>query len=198
MKSASIKNIWSLNVDEALVANKLKKTFNKENYEVFFPVNAQSKGIDLIFFNKNTKKAVTIQVKGSKPYDPPKYENTRHGEGGNSAGFSIPKIPLGERVDFFILVASRTKLLFKRKAKPFMGGYYMSEDYLVIPINDFREIMKQMKVFEPRLGNWLHLFFYSNDESEKAEVQCHEFEKSGIDLSKYLNNWDFIEKKING
>ena len=36
----SIKNFWSLHVDEALVASELKKQLSS-NYEVFFPVNSQ-------------------------------------------------------------------------------------------------------------------------------------------------------------
>ena len=58
-----IKNFWSLQVDEAIVADKIK--IKLKNYEVFFPINSQLQDVDLILFNKNTKETRTIQVKSS-------------------------------------------------------------------------------------------------------------------------------------
>jgi len=64
-----VKNYWSLNVDEALVANWLKQKRNLgPNYEIFFPINAQLKSVDLIVFNKKNQKTTTIQVKSSQSY----------------------------------------------------------------------------------------------------------------------------------
>jgi len=175
MEKGSINNFWSLNVYEVLVATQLKKKFNKKDYEVFFPVNAQSEGIDLILFNKKTKKSITLQVKGSKRYDPLKRENNKHGEGGDAAGFSVLKTQ--SKPDFFILFASK--------------------DCLVIPTNEFIEIRKKVLKFSPK-ALWLRLFFYTKDKSRKAEVQCEEKKEFEIDLSKYLNDkgWDLIKKKI--
>ena len=50
-----IKNLWSLNIDEALVANQLKQELSKKDYEVFFPLNSQLKDIDLTLFNLKKK-----------------------------------------------------------------------------------------------------------------------------------------------
>ena len=63
----TIKNFWSLNVDEAIVADKLRTEFGK-GYEVFFPVNSQLKDIDLIMYNLKTQKSISIQVKASKTH----------------------------------------------------------------------------------------------------------------------------------
>ena len=60
-----IKNLWSLNVDEAILSEKIGKELGKE-YQIFFPVNSQLKDIDLIIYNLKTQKTKSIQVKGSR------------------------------------------------------------------------------------------------------------------------------------
>ena len=67
------KNFWSLNTDEAVVSGILRDQTDK-NIEVLMPMNAQMKGVDLVLMNVNTKKAITIQVKGSKAFEPKKNE----------------------------------------------------------------------------------------------------------------------------
>jgi hypothetical protein len=37
-----------MNIDETLVADKLKNIYNKSDYEVFMPLNSQLKDIDLL------------------------------------------------------------------------------------------------------------------------------------------------------
>ena len=54
------KNFWSLNIDEAIVAGILRNKLSK-NLEVFMPVNAQMKGIDLCILNIQNKKIKTSQ-----------------------------------------------------------------------------------------------------------------------------------------
>ena len=68
-----IKNLWSLNVDEAILSEKIGKELGKE-YQVFFPVNSQLKDIDLIIYNLKTQKTKSIQVKGSRTYVPKRSE----------------------------------------------------------------------------------------------------------------------------
>ena len=64
-----IRNLWSLNVDEAITAEKIKSKLGKE-YEVFFPINSQLKDIDLLIQNPKTGKSKSVQVKGSRTYTP--------------------------------------------------------------------------------------------------------------------------------
>ena len=61
IEKMTIKNIWSLNVDEAIVAEKLKKELGKR-YEVFFPINSQLKDIDLLIQNPKTGKSKSINL----------------------------------------------------------------------------------------------------------------------------------------
>ena len=73
----SLKNLWVLNIDELLVVDNLKAKFSKKEYEVFFPINSQLKNIDLIFTNLKRNKYKSIQVKGSRTYEPqPKEKET--------------------------------------------------------------------------------------------------------------------------
>ena len=77
------KNFWSLNTDEAVVAGILRDETTK-NIEVLFPLNAQMKGVDLVLMNIENKKSVTVQIKGSRAYEPRKSEIKKYGAG--SAG----------------------------------------------------------------------------------------------------------------
>ena len=52
----TIKNLWSLNVDEVITAQKIKSELGKE-YEVFFPINSQLKDIDLLLQLPRTGKS---------------------------------------------------------------------------------------------------------------------------------------------
>ena len=58
-----IRNLWTLNVDELLVADQLKENFKKLDYDVFYPLNSQMKNIDLVFMNVKTAKAKTIKFR---------------------------------------------------------------------------------------------------------------------------------------
>jgi len=83
------KNFWSLNTDEAVVAGILRGETDKK-VEVLMPVNAQMKGVDLVVMNVDTKKALTIQVKGSKAFEPRKKETFKYGHG-NVGWFYLEK-----------------------------------------------------------------------------------------------------------
>ena len=101
-----IKNIWTLNVDELLVADNIKQNFKKKEYEVFFPLNSQMKDIDLLFVDLKTNKFNTIQVKGSRTYQPKVAQTKKYGDG-SAAWFVIKKDAIFEtsnKIDFFIFV----------------------------------------------------------------------------------------------
>ena len=60
--SHAYKNFWSLNTDEAVVTGILRGSTEK-NTEVLMPINAQMKDIDLVLYNVENRKNITIQVK---------------------------------------------------------------------------------------------------------------------------------------
>ena len=179
----SIKNLWSLNIDELLVADKLKDNFKKTNYEVFFPLNSQMKDIDLILLNLKNYYAKSIQVKGSRTYEPTKAEIERYGKGG-AAWFRIDKDYIFKpknRVDYYVFVLHC-----------FSNGEHRKEikiNYLVIPINQFRKICSKKTV---RKGGYYHFFIWLDSDDKRA----FDFNNKGQDvvfLSKYLNNWKLIK-----
>ncbi len=97
------KNFWSLNTDEAVVAGILRDGTGKD-VDVLMPLNAQMKGIDLYLVNIKTKKLISIQVKGSRAYEPQKSEVKKYGQG--SAGwFFFPEEVVSKAIaDYFIFL----------------------------------------------------------------------------------------------
>jgi len=114
------KNFWSLNTDEAVAAGILRNGTNKD-IEVLMPLNAQMKGIDLCLMSVETKRVITIQVKGSKAYEPQKREVKKFGSG--SAGwFFFPKEVISKATaDYFlflIYVIEENKKIGRRTIEP--------------------------------------------------------------------------------
>ena len=67
-----IKNMWSLNPGEVLTAERVSKEL--PDCQIYFPLHDQ--GIDLLLV-KGTKQC-SIQVKESRLYETPKYEDSWH------------------------------------------------------------------------------------------------------------------------
>ena len=176
-----IKNLWSLNVDEAILSEKIGKELGKE-YQVFFPVNSQLKDIDLIIYNLKTQKTKSIQVKGSRTYVPKrseakKLENAR-------TSWNVIKSesifsPTNE-IDFFIFVLHQEDM--KSSSRQII------QNYIVIPIKDFRNITKNEK--EMRKTGHYH---YSFATLKKKAIEVNNTKNKGIDFSKYLNNFDLLK-----
>jgi len=114
------KNFWSLNTDEAVVTGILRHKLSK-NIEVLLPLNAQLKDIDLVLYNLVNKKCATVQVKGSRAYEPNKRQLIRHDSG--SAGWFMFKksVILKSTADYFIFliyVLEENKKLGRRDLLP--------------------------------------------------------------------------------
>ncbi|MBU1129048.1 MAG: hypothetical protein KJ949_00250 [Nanoarchaeota archaeon] len=97
------KNFWSLNTDEAVVTGILRENTSKE-IEVLMPINAQMKDVDLVLMNFSNKKTITIQVKGSKAYEPKKKEKEKYGEGSTGWFFLNKDIIHRSKADYFIFL----------------------------------------------------------------------------------------------
>ncbi|MBU1197039.1 hypothetical protein KJ765_00850 [Candidatus Micrarchaeota archaeon] len=178
----AIKNLWTLTVDEALVVDKFKDTFKKSEHEVFLPANAQLKDIDLIFLNLKRTKAQTIQVKGSRTYEPKKNEVEKFGEGSGAWIVLSPETVFNPQnhIDFFIFVLHSFADNTTRKE--------IKIDYLIIPSKDMMKICKKKK---ERQGGKYHFFIWIDNKNKRS----FEFNNRGgktIPLSKYLDNWKFL------
>lgn len=178
-----VKNLWSLNIDELLVADQLRDYFNKTKYEVFFPLNSQMKDIDLVLLNLKSNKAITFQVKGSRTYTPRRLEVKRYGEG-SAAWFRVGKNSIFEsknKVDYYVLVLHS-----------FCDGEIKKEikiNYLIIPENNLKNICLKKTV---RRGDYYHFFIWI-DPKDKRSFEFNNKGNRTIPLSKYINNWKSIK-----
>ena len=171
----AIKNFWSLTVDEAIAADKLRQVLRRD-YQVFFPANSQLKDVDLIVYNLKNGKTKTVQVKGSRTYEQ------------NGDYYSWNKVKKNSIfnptniVDFFIFVIHLPKIT---KTKRRIG-----QAYLVIPIKELKKKAKQKKL---RKGGDYHFQFWI-DEKKKQAWDYNNPKNEEIDFSKYLNNFNLLKK----
>ena len=177
----TIKNFWSLNVDEIIAADKIKSELGKE-YEVFFPVNSQLKDIDLLIQNLKTGKSKSIQVKGSRTYEPSRSEAKNLGAVKTSWHVIKEKSIFSptNKIDFFIFVTHEEELTTQKRR--------IKQNYLIIPINDFRKITKKQK--ERRSAGYYHYSFIIKG---KTATEFNNRQQKTIDFSKYLNNFDLLK-----
>jgi len=180
----AVKNFWSLNVDEALVADKLQDELKHKGFEVFFPLRAQLKDIDLILFNLKTKRSYAIQVKGSRTFPPQKREVKRFGEG-RAGWIQIKKKSIFENenpVDYFIFLIHLEKEGETKRE--------IELCYLVIPTDEFRQLLVNSK--KKLRKNDSYDFFIWINPKEKKVIEFEEWNNT-IDLTKYLNNFSVFK-----
>ena len=170
----TLKNIWSLHVDEAIVADKLKKVLGRD-YEIFFPTNSQLKDIDLAIIRLKNCKTSTIQVKSSRSYE--------HG-GEYYSWNQIKKESIFNpcnKVDFVIFVVHFPKFIESERK--------MIQSYLVVPMSDLKKKVKQKKTD----SNDKYHFAFWVDEDKKLAMDYRDKEVE-VDFSKYLNNFELLKK----
>ncbi len=179
-----LKNVWSLNVDELLVADKFKNKLSKKDFEILFPLNSQMKDVDLVLLNLKNNKIKSIQVKGSRTYEPRKTEVQRYGEGG-AAWFRIHENSIFDttnKVDYYIFVLhSLVNGEIKKEIKV---------DYLIMPIKDF---IGYCKAKICRKGGYYHFIIWIDPKSKRS-FDFRENKNNPYELSKYINNWDVFTK----
>ena len=181
----TIKNFWSLNVDEAVVADKLR---DGKDYEVFFPVNPQLKDVDLILYNLKTQKSISIQVKGSITYKEKKKTQKpsrfmkRFGAPNSWTIIKTKSIfNTTNKIDFIIFVIYEEDLLGKNRN--------IKQNFLIIPMKDFQRITKKEKKEREKKQEYHYGFVRIDDKV----LEVNNTQGKTIDFSKYLNNWDLIK-----
>jgi len=171
----AIRNVWSLPIDEAIAADKLKQKLGK-NYEVFFPVNSQLPAVDLIIFHLKNMVAKTVQVKGSRTY----------GEDEEQQSWTtMPKKSTfnpKNKIDFFIFVI-----------------HYVSDDgikkfiaphFIIIPFRDYLAKIKKGKKLKSK---HIHHYFWL-DLKKKEAWDNRDLKNRAINFSKYLDNFELLKK----
>src|SRR3990170_1595691 len=162
----TLRNMWSLNPDEAIVSDKLRKAL--KNYEVFFPVNSQLKDIDLIVHDMNNHTTKRVQVKSSRSWK-------SYGEEYSGHRVPIEKID-PKKVDFFIFSCYFAKISKVKRN--------IENCCVVIPTKKLLEIIKKNKVVKDGICG----FSFNHDKKSLRDywyLKPHISKDEGIDFSKY-------------
>jgi len=170
------KNFWSLNMDEAFVAGILRDKINKKNTEIFMPLNAQMKGIDLVLMNLKSKKVLTVQVKGSKAYEPKPKELEKY-RAGSASWVKCDKDAIQKATaDYFIFLINVIEQSLEK------GRRYIKPYTITIPTIKLKELCEKYKKVGKRGYNFS---FWVNPTTKKA---------FDIRDKKYFVS-DFLDKK---
>jgi len=167
------KNFWSLNTDEAVAVGILRDG-TPRNIEVLMPLNAQMKGIDLVLINIKSKKVVTLQVKGSRAFEPRKSEVKRFGPG--TTGFFFPKKEtiINATADYFVFliyVIEEVKKIGRRIIEPHL---------IVIPTLELKKLTLKYKIL--RKNSYCY-YIWINPKKKEA----FDFANKKYYLTKYLD-----------
>ena len=183
------KNFWSLNTDEAVVTGILRDGIEKD-IEVLMPINAQMKDIDLFLINTKNKKTLSIQVKGSKAYEPSKKDIEQYGDG--SCGWFFLKEDTIQKssADYFIFLV----YVIKQSVKT--GRRFIEPHTITIPAKDIAELsMKNKTLNKSRGGNMLSYYLWVNPSTKEAFDVRERSQNKVYYLSEYLDDKGF--EKIN-
>lgn len=181
MKSPAYKNFWSLNTDEAVVTGILRSETEK-HIEILMPLNAQMKGVDLVLMNTENKKALTIQVKGSRAYEPKKSEAKKFGAGSTGWFFLSQDVFNKASADYFIF------LIYVIQDSPKTGRRNFEAHTITIPTQKIQTLCKKYKKPHPERYSF---YFWVNPETGKA----FDFRDNDYDVSEYLDKKGF--EKLN-
>ncbi len=180
------KNFWSLNTDEAVVTGILRN-HNHRNVEVLMPINAQMKDVDLVLMNVLNKKAITVQVKGSRAYEPSKSEVKRYGDGSAGWFYFGKEVILESSADYFIFLIYVLETDFKT------GRRTIVPHTLTIPTKKLQVLCNKHKKIGVR--DRYNFYFWVNPIKKEA----FDFrDKSLYYVNEYLDNkgFDLLNKDL--
>jgi len=169
------KNFWSLNTDEVVVTGMLRQYFN-HNAEVFMPINAQCKDIDLILMDMNTRKNVTLQVKGSRAFEPRATETQKYLEGSAGWFFFKKETILNATADYFIF------LIYIIEYSNKTGRRFLVPHTITIATKKLKELCQKYKKIVK--GERYNLIFWINPKTKRV----FDIKDNKLDLSEYLDN----------
>lgn len=181
----SYKNFLSMNTDEAIVAGVLRDFF-KKNAEVFVPINAQLKDIDLVLTDLNAKKFITIQVKGSRAYEPSKKEKDEFNTGSCGWFFLKEEIIRNCKADYFIL------LIYVIHENINKGRRIIEPHIITISPKDLYKICQESKVLHKNYS----FYIWVNPKEKKAFEYRDRRDKGIIKLNKYLDEEGLKQIKL--
>lgn len=165
-----------MNVDEAIVAGILRENF-KRNTEIFMPLNSQMKGVDLAIASLSKKRMITIQVKGSKAYEPTKKEKESFGHGSGGWFFLKEEIIRDCPADYFILLIYVIDENFSN------GRRNIEPHILTIKPKDLYQLCKEKKIIHKNYS----FYIWVNNKENKCFDHRDQKQKGIINLDNYLD-----------
>jgi hypothetical protein len=178
---SSYKNFWSLNTDEAVVTGILRDK-TKKDVEVLMPLNAQMKGVDLFLLNVKNRKTLSVQVKGSKAFEPNKNELKNYGHGNVGWFYLEEKTIFNATADYFIF------LIYVIEEDMKVGRRTLSPHSIVIPTQKIQELTRLHKRIH---GTRFSYYFWINPITKEAfDIRDNKYY-----ISEYLDDNGF--KKMN-
>ncbi len=181
----SYKNIWSLNTEEAIVAGILRSETKKE-VEVYIPLNAQMKDIDLVLINTKNKKTKAIQVKGSKAFQPSPTQIKNY-EYGSFGWIELNKSAVdGSIADYFIFMI----YVLEQFNKDDKGSVYIKPHTITIPK---KELENKVKAYKKISGQKYRFHIWINPKTKEAFDfrDLKDKTKKKEDYSKFLDKEGF-------
>ncbi len=188
--TVSFKNFWSLNTDEAVVTGLLRDAVTKD-VEVLMPLNTQMKGVDLVIMNVKTKKVITLQVKGSKAYEPGEESTAVYGDGSTGWFFLNTDTIHKATADYFIF------LVYVIEQSSRTGRRYIKPHTITIPVEVLSILSKKHKTpHKVKSGGSRYSYYLWVNPSEKKAYDVREAKEGNkYDVSEYLDEKGF--EKLN-
>ncbi len=127
-----------MNIDEAVVAGILRNETSR-GVEVMMPLNAQMKDVDLIAVNIKKKKFLSIQVKGSRAFEPRKNEIQEYLYGSAGWFFFHRDVISRSAADYFIF------LIYVIEQSNKAGRRNIEPHTITIPTYEIKKLAKKYK-----------------------------------------------------
>lgn len=165
----TVRNFWSLQIDEAMVADKIKSI---KELEVFFPINSQLEDIDLIVYNKKNHKTHTVQVKSSKSWK------------SNEDEYSAHRVPIGKidpkKVNYFVFACYFSSMTKKQKE--------IVPRYIVIKTSKLLEKIRETKVVKKGICKF-SFNLYKGKIADFWDLKSTIDKNKGVDYTSCLDNF---------
>jgi len=161
-----MESIFTLPYPEYIIATLLQKHLRKkQGYSVQIPLSRQQKGLDLLVYSQNTKRAVSIQVKSSRSWErkPTKRKNVQKFQHGAWFRRFDCKKGIADFYAFFILHPVG-KLSSKRLDKTKALKKWWGHKVLIFKGKEMRTLLRRIKTKEGKPESFFGFGF--NDGSE--------------------------------
>lgn len=163
-----VRNFWSLQVGEAIFSD-MVKTKLPNNYQMFFPLNSQLRGIDLLLFNLESNETATIQVKESREF------SAGHG------WFIVKAADVDRKAaDFYAFIVYNE---IEKEHK-----HHIDKRVLIVPSAELQIRSRSKKLVKVKKTPEYHYYFFIDGKSAFDDREGHK-----VDFSLFLENFEQLK-----